>query len=141
MTTKESTLQFAVGKFIENGPYTFAELLKIARRCAKTDSVRCDIDAVLYKFDDAELAKYVRAFHDTKVCTLRNLGKLRKALDLGQIFYLDLTRFTQSQLAIIESNLSQAQFEYILESIQLRQLTVPERLLLLKTVQTSQHRE
>lgn len=144
MTTPEKTTQAAIAavdRFLAEGPYTFAKLLEVARRCAKTDAVRLDIDAVLFKFDDEELAKYVRAFHDIKVCTQRNFQKLRKALELGEIFFLDLSRFTQSQLAVIEKNLSHAQFEYILESIQLSQLTIGERLALLTAVQVSQKRK
>lgn len=130
----------AVTKFTTVGPYTFDELLAVARRCAKTDTVRLNIDSVLFKFDDTELAKYVRSFHDTKVCTHRNFKKLSTALELGQVFYMDLSQFTKSQLAVIEENLSYAQFEYLLESIQLHSLTLAERLALLDTVQVSQVR-
>jgi hypothetical protein len=129
----------AVARFIAEGPFTFAQLLAVAKKCARTDNVRLDIDEVLFRFSDEELTKFLHAGREDKgVCTLRNYKKLRIGLDLGEIFYLDLTRFTQGQLALLEREMSYVQFEYLLESIQLSKLTSQERMNLLSLVQTSQ---
>jgi hypothetical protein len=51
---------------------------------------------------------------------------------------LDLCRFTQAQLGVLERELSPIQFEYLIEGIQLNKLTLQERMTLLSFVQISQ---
>lgn len=129
----------AVTRFVADGPFTFAQLLTVAKKCARTDNIRLDIDDVLFRFSDEELTKFLHAGREDKgVCTLRNYKKLRIGLDLGEIFYLDLQRFTQGQLTVLEREMSHMQFEYLLESIRLSKLTSQERMNLLALVQISQ---
>jgi hypothetical protein len=141
MSQKEKFERLAIAaklKFLEEGPFTFAKLLEVAKKCARTDDIRLDVDDVLYRFSEEELIKYLRAGRDDKNCTARNYKKLRIGLDLGEIFYLDLRRFTQAQLVVLERELSPIQFEYLIEGIQLSKLTLQERMTLLSFVQISQ---
>lgn len=129
----------AVAKFQKEGPFTFNELLRVAKLCARTNDVRVQLSEVLFRFSDSELERFIKAGQENAgVCTRRMYQKLIIGVGMNEIFYLNLTRFTDSQLALIERSVDNMQFEHLVEAAKFTRLTSPERRTLLGLVKLSQ---
>jgi hypothetical protein len=126
-------------KFQEEGPFTFNELLRVAKLCARTKTVRVQLSQVLYRFPDEELVKFIKAGHDpSEICTRRVYQKLVIGIGMNEIFHLNLTRFTDSQLTLLEQTMNAIQFENVVWAANFWYLPAPERTKLLGMVRLSQ---
>lgn len=129
-------------KFQEEGPFIFNELLRVAKLCARTKDVRIPLSQVLHRFADEELVKFIQAGQEnSNVCSRKMYRKLAIGIDMNEIFYLNLSRFTDRQLALIEQTANSMQFDNLVAAATFNRLTSPERGELLKLIRLSQTRQ
>jgi hypothetical protein len=135
---EQRTAEQAVEKFVATGPYTFAQVLVVAKLCARTEKIRLNLDDILHNFPDTELELLLTA---KSHCSKRSYSKLFRGIE--PFFSLPsaaFARLSSAQLHVYARCIDNSQFGYVFDSTILDHLTPNEKLTYLLLAQTSQQR-
>lgn len=129
----------AIEKFLSNGPYTFAQVLAVAKLCARTDHIRLNLDNTLHQFPEEELRLLLTA---KSHCSKRAYTKLFRGIEpFFSLPSVAFARLSSSQLHTIAQTIDNSQFGYVFDSTLIENLTPEEKFTYLLLAQVSQQRQ